>query len=211
MKILIGTPIHQCKDYCTERWLKNVAKLQKVTPADLLLVDNSPDLKYIEKVKKYCLKYKIKNYEIKHFEFNQGMTDGKIEIRVQRAKDIIRRAILAKDYEAWFSWECDVLIPVSTVSKLIKIMRSGNFMMVSHNYWNRRVPGNVNLAMGCTLIKRGSLKIGKVNFIYERKEATGLEMAGDWLEDLVQKRILRNGGSFVRVENIVKPIYHLHK
>ena len=41
MKILIGTPIHEVKDYAMERWLENVAKLQEVTPCDLLLVDNS--------------------------------------------------------------------------------------------------------------------------------------------------------------------------
>ena len=49
MKILIGTPIHECKDYCMERWLKNVSKMEY--PADLLLVDNSPGLTYVEQVK----------------------------------------------------------------------------------------------------------------------------------------------------------------
>lgn len=211
MKILIGTPIHQSKDYAMKRWLENVAKLQKVTPADLLLVDNSPNLKYIEKIKNYCIKYKIENYTIEHFEFSQGMTSGKIEIRVQRAKDMIRRRVLAKDYEAWFSWECDVLLPVDALSKLMKIMKSGNFMKVSHNCWNRKLPGNPNFGMGCALIKRECLNIKKIRYIYERKEKTGLEIAGDWLEDLVQKKILQNGGSFVLVENIVHPIYHLHK
>jgi len=55
MKILIGAPIHECKDYCMERWLKNVSKMEY--PADLLLVDNSPGLTYVEQVKDYCKKY----------------------------------------------------------------------------------------------------------------------------------------------------------
>jgi hypothetical protein len=42
MKVLIGTPIHQVKDYSMERWLANVRELRAHTPADLVLVDNSP-------------------------------------------------------------------------------------------------------------------------------------------------------------------------
>src|SRR3989344_5552328 len=122
MKILIGTPIHAIKDYAMPRWLKNVAGLRKRTPADLLLVDNSPNLNYVEKVKEYCQKYGVENYKIKHFNFNQGISRGKIEIRVQRAKEIIRREVLSQDYDAWFSWECDQIIPHNALEALIRIM-----------------------------------------------------------------------------------------
>src|SRR3989344_9317605 len=94
MKILIGTPIHISKDYCMEKWLENVSKLEY--PADFMMVDNSPVLDpvrsktsakggssadqafqavrtsngidYVEKVKKYCAKYGITNYKIEHLE-----------------------------------------------------------------------------------------------------------------------------------------------
>src|SRR3990172_13367128 len=101
-KALIGTPIHECKDYSIQRWLQNVAKLQAKSPADLLLVDNSPGFDYVEKVKGYCKKYKIKNYKIKHLEINQNQP---VPERIGRSREIVRQEILANDYGAWFSWE----------------------------------------------------------------------------------------------------------
>ena len=66
MKILIGTPIHQKKDYAIERWLENVSKLEY--PADLLMVDNSPGIEYMERAKGYCKRIGLKKYLIKHIE-----------------------------------------------------------------------------------------------------------------------------------------------
>src|SRR3989344_7262670 len=108
MKVLIGTPIHEIKDYCMERWLENVAKLQKEFPADVLLVDNSPGLDYVEKVKGYCKKHRLKNYQIMHFEISQGEPKGE---KIGRAREIIRQYILSRGFDAWFSWESDQIIP----------------------------------------------------------------------------------------------------
>ena len=210
MKILIGTPIHEIKDYAMQRWLRNVAGLRKRTPADLLLVDNSPNLNYVEKVKEYCQKYGVENYKIRHFNFNQGISRGKIEIRVQRAKEIIRREVLSQDYDAWFSWECDQIIPHNALEELIRIMQSGNFMMVAHNSWWRTVPTSLNFNMGCTLIKRDCLKLKKFKLIFERVKSTNTELAGDWLEDLFRKQILQIAGTYARVQGVINPIYHLN-
>lgn len=46
-KVLIGTAVHEKKDYSLKRWLDNVPKLKY--PADILIVDNTPGLKYVEK------------------------------------------------------------------------------------------------------------------------------------------------------------------
>ena len=150
MKILIGTPIHQVKDYCMERWLKNVAKLLEVYPADFLMVDNSPSLDYVEKVKKYCKKLGVKNYKIEHIEVRQE--NGEDE-RIGRSREVIRQNVLSKDIDAWFSWECDQIIPTKSLDKLIAIMRGGNFMLVAHGSPGRVVQTEAIAAFGITLIK----------------------------------------------------------
>src|SRR3989344_6467868 len=96
MKILIGTPIHICKDYSMERWLENVSKLEY--PADFMMVDNSPGLDYIEKIKGYCAKYGIKNYKIEHLELLPEQGDGE---RVARSRGVIIQEILSHDYDGW--------------------------------------------------------------------------------------------------------------
>src|SRR3989344_4904860 len=119
MKILIGTPIHEVKDYCITRWLKNVARLQLKYPADLLLVDNSPGLDYIEKLQSYIKKYEIKNCKIKHLEINAAQPTAE---KIGRSREIIRQEFLNGSYGALFSWESDQIIPVNTLNTLVKIM-----------------------------------------------------------------------------------------
>ena len=196
MDILIGTPIHQVKDYSMERWLKNVAKLTSQTPADLLLVDNSPGTDYVEKVKGYLAKYGIKNYKIKHFEINQDLGP---DIRIERSQEIIRQYVLSRDIDAWFSWECDQIIPTDTLEKLVKITEAGNFMMVIHDSGARWDPSIKNTNMGITLIHKAALKKAKFLPFYNIHAA------------MFKKRVLRSGGNYIEVYGLIKPIYHLDK
>ena len=212
MKILIGTPIHEVKDYCMQRWLKNVAKLQQVSPADLLLVDNSPGLEYVKRVKGYCKKYGITNYKIKHLEIPQGTnknTAEEIHERVTRCREIIRTELLSKQYDAWFSWECDQLIPTNALGKLVRILESGDFVMVDHNSWVNDQPGQINFDFGVTLIKRECLE--KYGFI--PKFGIGPDMPKNWYEaeGWFRKRLLKDGCNYLEVQGIIEPVYHLDK
>jgi hypothetical protein len=204
LKILIGTPIHICKDYAMERWLENVAKLRQQTPADLLLVDNSPGLDYVEKVKGYCEKYGVKNYKIEHLELPQEQE--KFE-RVARSREVIRREFLSKDYDAWFAWDCDQIIPIDALGKLAQLMEEGDYMMVNPNKWNREIPGDPNIDFGCALIRRDSLE--KYGFILEF--GTDPDMPNSWEpgEAWFRKRVLRGGGKYINVYGVINPIYHL--
>lgn len=212
MKILIGTPIHVSKDYCMERWLKNVSELKY--PADLLLVDNSPDLNYVERVKNYLKKYGVNNYKMKHLEIPQGKevnksVDEQIHERVARCQEIIRQEILAKDYDAWFSWECDQLIPTNALDKLIEIMKTGDFIMVNHNSWNRDVPGEINTDFGVSLVKRECLE--KYGFLLQPE--TEPDMPDNWYSAQwwYKRRLLKNGYKFGEVYGVIEPIYHLSR
>lgn len=207
MRIFIGTPIHQVKDYAMERWLANVAKLQKEYPADLFMVDNSPGLEYVEKVKEYCIKYGIKNYKIKHLELPPQQ--NKFE-RVARSREVIRQYILSHDYDAWFSWECDEIIPPNSLDKLIKLMAAGDFMIASHNCWTRQNPEQpLNELFGVTLIKRECVE--KHGFILHF--GTDPDMPTTWepSEKWFRKRVLRDGGNTIEAEGLISPIYHLNQ
>ncbi len=201
MKILIGTPINEIKDYCMERWLKNVKELKY--PADLLMVDNSPNTDYVEKIKKYCKKIGIDNYQIKHLEIAEHQPAGE---KIGRSREIIRQEILSKNYDAWFSWECDQIIPNDALDKLIEVIKSGNYQMISHNTWARKITGEFNANFGCSLIKKEILE--KYGFLLEYPNMPNCWHGGEiWFK----KQILEGGGNYIELFGIIKPIYHLDK
>ena len=203
MKILIGTPIHEVKDYSMERWLENVAKLQKESPADLLMVDNSPGFDYVEKVKGYCEKYGVKNYKIEHLELPPEQGDGE---RVAHSRGVIIQEILSRDHDAWFTWECDQLIPTNALGKLVELMKIGNFMIINPNSWDREVPGESNTEFGLSLIKRECLE--KYGFLLEFGTEPDSQSRSD-NDTWFKKQILRYGGNFIAVSGVINPVYHL--
>ena len=203
MKILIGTPIHQIKDYCMERWLENVAKLRLEYPTDFLMVDNSPGLDYVEKVKGYCAKYRINNYKIEHLEI--GEQQGRDE-KIARSREIIRQEILANDYDAWFSCESDQIIPPDTLGKLVKIMEAGNYTMIHPNAWARKVPAEPDASFGVCLIRMGPLE--KYTFLLDTPALRNSWYGGEaWFK----KQVLESGGNYIEIYGLIKPIYHLNE
>ncbi|KKS83713.1 MAG: hypothetical protein UV59_C0033G0011 [Candidatus Gottesmanbacteria bacterium GW2011_GWA1_43_11] len=200
MRVLIGTPIHISKDYCMERWLENVSKIEY--PANLLLVDNSPGFEYVKKVKAYCKKADVKNFQIVHLDFDQGMGRDEKDKRIEAAQEIIRQYVLTHDYDVWFSWECDQIIPTDTLDRLIKLLKSGNYMLVVHNAWARNNPDESNPDMGITLITRDCLK--KHDFLPKR--GSPQRQGGErWFKE----RVFRAGGNYIDVYGLINPIYHL--
>jgi hypothetical protein len=213
MKILIGTPIHQIKDYCMERWLENVAKLLKQSPCDLILVDNSPNLSYVEKIKGYLKKYGIKNFKIKHFEINEEDLDTSQarSQKVEIAQEMIRREVLKAQYDAWFSWECDQIIPADTLDRLVSLMKRESYMMVVVNSWARTIPGEFNANMGVTLISQKALK--KSWFLPTKNKKISRDLGDIYSVDEMRfkKQILKSGGNYVELYGVIDPIYHLDK
>mgnify|MGYP001581355939 FL=1 len=191
LKVLIGTPIHQVKDYAMESWIQNVSKLKYTT--NLFLVDNSPDIKYVEKVKSYCEKYGITNYKLVHINVDP---DSILNEKLAKSREIIRQEILSQDYDIWFSWECDQIIPVNALDKLVALMEKGNYMMVCHGSPGRILPQENIAAFGVTLIKREALK--KYSFLLAS-------------ENWFKKQILQGGDSYIEIFGVIKPIYHLNE
>ncbi len=204
MKILIGTPIHECKDYAVEKWLKSVSKLDY--PFDLLMIDNSPDSKYLEKVHKYCKKYALTNYKLVHIEIDQ---DAILDERLARSREFIRNEVLDKGYDAWFSLECDVIAPSYALSKLVNLI--GDYWMIGHTYPSRDNPNEINAELGISLVKRQVL--AKVGFINEYGYVDPLMPNCNYGSDVwFIRRIDRSSKEKrVVVAGIIKPIYHLNQ
>lgn len=194
------------KDYGMERWLENVSKLEY--PAELLLIDNSPNLSYVEKVKKYCKKYGARNYEIKHLDFDKKAS---VDMKIEYSQETIRQYVLAGNYDAWFSWECDQIIPTDALNNLVNIMVEGDYMMVVHDSKSRLDPEITNTNMGITLIRRDCLL--KNYFLPERNGKISLNSKDFYnIHDptVFKKRVLESGGNYSEVFGIIKPIYHLN-
>lgn len=207
-RVLIATPIHESKDYCMERWLQNVAELIKVTPSDVLLVDNSSSLSYVKKIKNYLKKFQIQNskFKILHLELPDSMDRYE---RIARSREAIRQEVIKGNYVAWFSWENDQIIPTDSLAKLSDLMKKGNFMVVDHDCVMRtpETPNAYCVDFGVSLISREAL--AKYGFILNF--GTDPEMPTTWKpsEAWFKKQVLRDGGSCLEVEGLLKPVYHL--
>jgi len=120
------------------------------------------------------------------------------------AGEIIRQYILSHDYEAWFSWESDQIIPASALSKLAAIMEAGNYMMIGPNSWKREGP-TPNAGLGCALVRRDALE--KHGFLLEYYS----DMPRSWYggDEWFKKHILKDGGSYIEIFGVIDPIYHL--
>ncbi len=125
-------------------------------------------------------------------------------MRIVVSQEMIRRYVLSHGYDAWFSWECDQIIPINALDEMIRMMKVGDFMIVAHNCWLRESPTDYCTDMGCTLITRECL--GKYEFLRQ-------ETSGCWVEeeDWFNNRVLRDGGNCLDVFGVINPIYHLNK
>ncbi len=204
MKILMGTPIHECKDYAMERWLESVSKLDY--SFDLLMVDNSDNPEYVNKVHNYCKKYGVANYKLAHVDVDK---DAVLDEKLAKSREIIRREVLSKNYDCWFSLECDVIAPPDCLSKLVNLI--DDYWMVSHAYPAREIPNETNAELGISLINRKALiKFGFINeYGYVNPLSPNIRYSSDvWF---IRRIDTGKTGKHINVDGIIKPIYHLRQ
>lgn len=117
-KVLVGCPTYDGMEYCLEKYASVVKKLNYPN-YDILLVDNSKDNKYAEKIKKLGIK-------VVHVE----RTGDPKEV-VAASRNILRRKVLDGDYDFLLSLEQDVIPPRTIIQKLL----SNNKKIVSGIYY----------------------------------------------------------------------------
>ena len=156
MKILIGTPIHEVKEYGIYEWLDSVSKLDW-SDYFLLLVDNSPSRDFPERVKRYCQELGL-NFRLVHLE---RAGDKDVEERLALSREVIREEIIKGGYDVWFSWECDILLPPDALKILLPYLFV--FDIVNHMYPDRDDPNIEVGGIGCSLYKAEIIK--KLSFL----------------------------------------------
>jgi hypothetical protein len=202
VKILIGTPIHRVKDYAVKRWLDCVRNLD-YDNFELMLVDNSPDLEYQEYLKS-IIPGSIK-YSLVHVDINY--TDP--EERVAMAREEIRRQVLDNDFVFWFSWECDVMAPPDVLKKMLKY--TDEFKVVHHLSPDRIDPENsIDNSFGLSLIHRDVLEKFPFAFQWGRID-TAIPARWCGTDSWFNKRIIKEGGTFIQLAGVVRPLKHLNE
>ncbi len=138
MKVLIGTPVHESKDYGLKQWLKSVSEIEVPSSCQWLLymVDNSPGSHYQDTIRKYCSEIGFTNYELTNLADLPDGEDGAKE-RLGVSREAIRQKLLAQDWDFWFSWECDIICPPNILSVLLRY--TADFDVVGHTYPLRSV------------------------------------------------------------------------
>lgn len=185
-----------------DRWIESVSKFDY--PFDLLIVDNSPDSSYIPQIHAYCHKYGLTNYHLVHIDVNPKAV---LDERLAQSRETIRQEVLDKNYDAWFSLECDIIAPPNALSKLIDLI--DDYWMIGHTYPTRGNPNQTNEQLGLALIKLQVLK--RYSFIneygYVNPHRPDSWYGGDvWF---LRRIDLNHQGKRINISGIIKPIYHL--
>lgn len=132
-KVLIGTPIHEMKNYSIKRWLQNVMaiELDKNDSWRLFMVDNSQNKDWQERVKEYCRELNFSEYDLVSLPDMKDGEDFETE-RLALSREKIRHKLLYENFDYWFSWECDILCPPEILKALLRY--TNDFEVVYHSY-----------------------------------------------------------------------------
>jgi len=106
MKILIGCPTSDYHAYCLKEYIEGIKALS-YPDADILLVDNSKDDKYIEEIKKYGVKA-IKS------PYVESARD-----RIINSRNLLIDKFLEGNFLFFFSLEQDVIPPKDVIERLL--------------------------------------------------------------------------------------------
>ena len=127
-KILVGCPTSQYQDYCLDSYAKVVSNLT-YSNYDILLVDNSKDDKYYNKLKKIGIPV-IKG------PWFEGARD-----RIVESRNILRKTALDKNYDYFLSLEQDVIPPKDVIQRLLSHKKD----VVSGLYFNYNTVDGKNI------------------------------------------------------------------
>src|SRR3989344_2544046 len=113
-KILLAAPTFEGKEYCLDFFVKRIREIQKITPCDVLFIDNSKTSRYANLIEK---KYKIKVIRSKHYP-NKPITS------LAEARKKLYQYVLKNKYDYLFSLEQDIFPPKEIIKHLLSIRRS---------------------------------------------------------------------------------------
>lgn len=106
-KVLVGCPTSSHKAYCLEEYSKAIKSLT-YSNYGILLVDNSENLKYVDRIRKLGIDVVKDNY----FETARE--------RVVHSRNLLRDYVLKNNYDYFLSLEQDVIPPKDVIERLLR-------------------------------------------------------------------------------------------
>src|SRR3989344_9577139 len=106
VKVLVGCPTSFHKEYCLDKYAEGIKALT-YRYSDVLLVDNSKDDSYLNKIKVMGLN------ATKGFYF-EGARD-----RIVASRNILREKVLNEGYDYFLSLEQDVVPPKDIIERML--------------------------------------------------------------------------------------------
>lgn len=190
MRILIGTPVFESKNYDLEEWMQSLTKSSY--PADILIADCSVNPNFVKKIEHLCQKFRLNNYKIKHI--NVGKWQPADE-KFGRLREIIRKEAIAGNFDAWLSWQCNHTLPSDAVYKMTVVMKAGGYQVVSHVAGLKDVSPPEH-SFGVDLISISALKRYGFLIDYPDMQGNSWTANGLWLK----KRAIRDGGKCIELD-----------
>ena len=110
-KVLIFTPIYDQKDYCLDKFVSYVSKINYPNKKHIF-IDNSPSKKYY-----YQLKGKLEplGFEVYHIKRGNNSREA-----LTRAQNFARKIAIDEGYNYLFSIESDIMVPMTVTQDLMK-------------------------------------------------------------------------------------------
>jgi len=190
---LIGTPIHEVKDYSMRRWLKSVSEITTDAEWKLFMVDNSANKEWYPKIHEYCKELNFTNYELISLPDMKDGDDFEPE-RLACSREVIREKLLKENYDYFWSWECDIICPPDTLMYLLKF--TPDFDAIYHTYppKGNTVENMEQDGIGCVLYTR---KIFETFKFADNKVPLGAD--GRLIFE-----VMRKGWKIIEIHNIFK-------
>jgi len=105
-RILLGVPTYEGKEYILERFIDRIKNLT-YDNYDILIVDNSKDDDYFNKIKSLGV------------PVIKSKWDERSKIRLTNAQNLLRQKVLDEGYDYLFNLEQDLIPPVDIIEKLL--------------------------------------------------------------------------------------------
>ncbi len=182
-KILVGCPTSFHKEYALDEYAKAVKSLT-YNNYDILLVDNSQDNIYFDKIKQ-------KGLPVIKGPYFEGALD-----RIIASRNILKEYVLKNNYDYFFSLEQDLIPPINILESLLRhkkrVITAVYFNYVTKGNETRLLPviwtgisNNLRYLIKPHQLKKGLLRIAiaglgcilihktvlaKIKFRYEKKE-----------------------------------------
>src|SRR3989344_3797127 len=161
-KILVGCPTSNYHEYALQQYADSIKKLTYKNK-DVLLVDNSIDNVYFEKIKSFGINV------IKGPWFESARD------RIIASRNILRQKVLDENYDYFLSLEQDVLPPENIIERLLSAKKK----VISGIYFHHMTKNNETRALPVIWTKvedhyRYVLKSNELNKGIKKVEITGL-------------------------------------